>query len=647
MRIEEVSTGTIFSPYVINPASHNLSTGDNFRDNVEKVRFEVPSTGDYVIRISHKSALQTASQDFALIYSTEEAIEAYDVLYFTGISQDFDVLDNFVDKDDNEASALPSAKTVLFIESASSTETAVTLDADLHVKALVINGSASQSLEIDLGGHDIYTERLVTNDIPVSFKNGTIYVQSTEAAYVDAEIAGTGVNLVLDAPIVELNKVWGADNLSILSGTISDLPVSIKGATVTIASGVVAPALTLTAELTGDFTNESSQVTFTDYALTLNGDLTFNSVTKLIGGNSLSISGNVVINPELGVNTTELGVGLQVTFNKSVATNTLAFLGGATITIGEGEDMQVSTALSFDGASAINLSSSGATNATFTYEGGKKCDVPFTVDKVDFQGGGKLILPVSQSVTNATGWLQIDCSDVLEAAFTFESPCAPGSIFMKDATDGTATTWQWTATDGISTFNSAEQHPRFELVDAGTYQITLVASNSVDSDTYSEEVTVIASGITKPSLTYENGRIVSSVIATEYRWYHNEELLVGLNSSRITPPSFTGTYRVEVIFQGCIASSEEVAFTVLDEDDEFLAKGLRVYPNPILDGDLRIESSNGLIQKVEVYSPSGSLVQTSKPASRETTLSFEKLPKGLYLVHIYDGNSVNVFKVVY
>lgn len=56
-------------PYVLNPAvpTAAATTGDNFRDNVEKVFIASPSAGVYTIEISHKGNLSGGFQDFGLV----------------------------------------------------------------------------------------------------------------------------------------------------------------------------------------------------------------------------------------------------------------------------------------------------------------------------------------------------------------------------------------------------------------------------------------------------------------------------------------------------------------------------------------------------------------------------------------------------
>jgi len=76
---------TVYSPFILDPEnpSNTASTGDNFRDNVEMVHIDSPSTGEiYTLRITHKDELKsfdTASgtltpgpQNFSLIVTGNE-----------------------------------------------------------------------------------------------------------------------------------------------------------------------------------------------------------------------------------------------------------------------------------------------------------------------------------------------------------------------------------------------------------------------------------------------------------------------------------------------------------------------------------------------------------------------------------------------
>ncbi|MBU1370281.1 MAG: S8 family serine peptidase, partial [Bacteroidetes bacterium] len=69
MQIEDASS-TVFNPYILDPANpgNAATTGDNIRDNIEKIVIASPTAGGvYAITISHKATLNGGSQDYSLI----------------------------------------------------------------------------------------------------------------------------------------------------------------------------------------------------------------------------------------------------------------------------------------------------------------------------------------------------------------------------------------------------------------------------------------------------------------------------------------------------------------------------------------------------------------------------------------------------
>ncbi len=71
IRIEHISSGTEYEPWILDPEDPNdaATTGDNFRDNMEKIFIEDPAAGDYEITVSHKGTLDQAPQAYSLIVS--------------------------------------------------------------------------------------------------------------------------------------------------------------------------------------------------------------------------------------------------------------------------------------------------------------------------------------------------------------------------------------------------------------------------------------------------------------------------------------------------------------------------------------------------------------------------------------------------
>ncbi len=64
----ESNTGDVFFPYILDPADPNAAatTGDNFRDNVEKIYIANANATSYTLTVRHKGTL-SAPQDFSLL----------------------------------------------------------------------------------------------------------------------------------------------------------------------------------------------------------------------------------------------------------------------------------------------------------------------------------------------------------------------------------------------------------------------------------------------------------------------------------------------------------------------------------------------------------------------------------------------------
>ena len=79
-------------------------------------------------------------------------------------------------------------------------------------------------------------------------------------------------------------------------------------------------------------------------------------------------------------------------------------------------------------------------------------------------------------------------------AFTPNSGIMPLTVRFADTSTNTPTSWQWSFGDGGS---STEQNPTYTYAAAGTYNVSLVATNSVGTDTYvsAYAITVASSSV--------------------------------------------------------------------------------------------------------------------------------------------------------
>jgi hypothetical protein len=73
--------GMEYRPYILDPSNPSAAamSGDNIRDNVERVDFVLGDTGNFIVRITHKGTLAGGSQDFSLVAWQVRRTKSYHV----------------------------------------------------------------------------------------------------------------------------------------------------------------------------------------------------------------------------------------------------------------------------------------------------------------------------------------------------------------------------------------------------------------------------------------------------------------------------------------------------------------------------------------------------------------------------------------
>lgn len=125
---------------------------------------------------------------------------------------------------------------------------------------------------------------------------------------------------------------------------------------------------------------------------------------------------------------------------------------------------------------------------------------------------------------------------------------------------------------------------------------------------------------------------------------------IAANSSNVVDSTANGAtyiYRVRAITSTLqSAYTDTVQITVPVAIQEYTIKNLKVYPNPVIES-LTIEASQ-TIAKVELYSLTGALLQSTEPDSKQAIIPMESYVQGVYTLKIIakDGaeTSVKVIK---
>ncbi|RYM31305.1 T9SS type A sorting domain-containing protein [Brumimicrobium glaciale] len=147
------------------------------------------------------------------------------------------------------------------------------------------------------------------------------------------------------------------------------------------------------------------------------------------------------------------------------------------------------------------------------------------------------------------------------------------------------------------------------------------------------------------STTLNNETLSVNDTGHSYQWINcaDSSIITGETGESFTPTT-NGDYAV-IITQGpCVDTSACVFVDVLGLEGNEL-KGISVYPNPITD-ELNINNENGALVSVEMIDAKGSVVVSSKAASKSYTFDTGELNAGVYILIVRSEKSVRTFKVV-
>jgi len=215
----------------------------------------------------------------------------------------------------------------------------------------------------------------------------------------------------------------------------------------------------------------------------------------------------------------------------------------------------------------------GAVTWSWTFEGGTPSTSNTQVQTVSYDSAGSY--GVGLFVTNGFG-----CSDsVFSAAYiVVSSPppavpiadfssgntsgCEPLTVSFTDASANSPTSWLWMFPGGDST-SSAMANPTITYSNPGTYDVTLIATNSWGSDTitFSSYITVYSIPVISVSADTGicEGESVSLTVSggNTYLWS------TGQTDSVITvSPIVTTTYSVTASANGCTSTADSVTVNI-------------------------------------------------------------------------------------
>ncbi len=662
MRMEH-EDGTIYMPWILDPekVDREAQTGDNFRDNLEKIEITDPDAGEYTITISHKGQLDDDEQDFSLIVTTFELNDERDPFYWIGGTGDWGNPANWSKSSGGvSANQVPGIDNPVFFDGNSFTgaNNAVTLNDDGTCYS--INWYAPETAILSLNGNTLHL-------------NGTLNIETQGVRMTDGvlELGGeiTKRNSIripqdffsnMDLMVKSENGSWNllsdlsARNLVLEGGGIIGLNRQMSLNSIRVSGSSEQFLDFRNSRITGltDFVIDgNTEVDLTESVLEFNGasgsyvlvgaGQTFNNV--VVGNLSLDVQGDNEFNL-----ITSSG---NLTLSGSNTIDSLIMGPGTILNLAPGTSQVIQQSFEAIGSSSqtIQIQSSGTASLFSETPDIRFCLDFLNVQNVSAAGTVDFFAGNNSFITGSLGWINIDCADALFPDFNTRFRCEMSTVEFSDASTGSPSTWTWNFGDAQFPDDniSAEQNPSRMFRFIGDYNITMEITKVVNDESLVEKIqrtiTINANGgtLSQPNVGVEGNELISSVVAPNYQWYLDGTAIPGANE-RSYAFNELGTYTVAVDDNVCKFHSEGVIITGGGEQP--LEAGLNIYPNPS-SNTVTLEMTNQLSGDlvITLYNMIGERVwkmQDSKyPGSYQAELSIPFLPPGIYNMMIELGQS--------
>ncbi|HTA83049.1 MAG TPA: PKD domain-containing protein [Bacteroidia bacterium] len=264
-----------------------------------------------------------------------------------------------------------------------------------------------------------------------------------------------------------------------------------------------------------------------------------------------------------------------------------------------------------------------------------------------------VIVTSSSGCSSAMGTIIINPSVAPTAAFTASTTttCANDTVQFTDNSTGNPTSWKWTFQGG-NPATSTVQNPTVIYSTAGTYSVSLTATNSIGNNTLNQPtyITVNPDPAT-PTVTQSGQTLTCTTVGTTYQWYFNGKAISGATLSTYTgsPTLALGTYGV--VITNSFGCSSVMATIVVDGINELsVNNSISVFPNPT-NGNVKVTLTMPKEgdYKLSVSDVLGRIMFADNihiTGTYSGNIDMSGYSKGIYFISVKDGSFLAVKKVV-
>lgn len=633
--------GAIEMPYVVNPQTYQVSTGDNFRDNVEKIEFVADQAGVYTIKISHKGTLVSGNQNFSLIYSLENIDATLQPVYFSGVDNNLSEQSNWF-KDKNTTiplNRIPNSRDIIIFPP-NTTPSAYVLNADLSAYGISFEGGAP--LNIEGNGHNVHITGFIDLSSTSKVHNTRLWFEGDNADHfikaslnnfenVSLYVTGAGghLNVLGSLKLNELN-VTNAQLTSIKnSHEISVISIAGENSKVEFLNDTIKGINRIESEGNVLAFKQCQLEVDTPNIFVLNIDGSINSTVILSGDGSINATevDQILLNGKLRLMSDVLIGSLKINSDSE-----LEIMEDATLTILD--KFQILN------NSHLSLSSTGNRSYIAGRNANKFCLDDLMVSNVDVVGECRFVVPITSSISEADGWYLGLCSDVLDAKFTYSFVCEKGITIFRDESDGFPDSYRWSVTINGKEVVETGKNAEISFPEKGQYMISLTVGQGDETSTISSLVTIVAASLGVPEIIFSDNKLRSTRFAPNYQWFLDGIPLQGATGNELVPTQ-EGIYYIDIWNSSCRMRSTNYSYVITSTDTQVFGDSIVVYPNPAVNTVYIDMPEDIMMYDVHIFNLLGDLVYSKRFFNREGSISLEQFAKGAYFVHInFNGRHV-------
>ncbi len=656
--------GNIQFPWILNPAnpSEPAAKGDNIRDNVEKIEFDTPEPRGYKIVINHKGALNGGSQAFSLIVEYTSLNDPRQALYWIGEDGNWgDGVNWSLTSGGIPAGIIPGEQDRVIVDensfSSAGQQIAFTNDAWCHsLTWLTKNESGillnNNTLSIGAGLNVSSINFSVGNEGIIEFTGQNETANKLTLSSSDMSKA----KLIFDG----LEKSWEVigtptmGSISVLAGELSLRDIEISVDQILMQSAEICrldirgaallnvKLLSLTGSNINLISSSSSFIrSFSQESSALNfGTMDYSGAIQMIGSGSLNGTGNlfdVFLSGAIEILGNNKFEELEIESGSEIV-----LLSGTTTVITE------MTAIHASESNRTIIRSNNSAPATIRGDGHfKLCFDYLDISDVNIAGDAVINAGLNSLLTNTSNWLQNNCEDVLFPDFDFNFTCIGALTDFADKTSGIVTGWEWDFGDPASgDINSMIQNPFHIFSSEGTYSVTLTASNSAESRSYTQEVLIGANPIPANNIVPNNDQLFSFKSAESYLWYRDGLPINDSNNRSYTHQGEPGAYFVVTTVSNCNLPSSVYLISGLHSeiaDQQFF----RIYPNPA-NYELTIDVDEVDIKntELEIISALGMRMVHFQVFQKRNVVDVSGFPEGIYFLTLKTSSGTSTKKII-